>query len=125
ELLTDQGVLALNFVSFLEEGSNVALASVGKTLQQVFPHQLTFISEPGDDFNDFIFIASNHDLSIYGGTLSRSQQAWLVARLLDINLDRGIILTDNFNPLEQLQTRKAEFYRRLIVDAVGIDHFVR
>ncbi|MGG7056208.1 fused MFS/spermidine synthase [Nitrosomonas sp. ANs5] len=125
ELLTDQGVLALNFVSFLEEGSNVALASVGKTLQQVFPHQLTFISEPGDDFNDFIFIASNHGLSLYGDALSRSQQAWLEARSLEIDLDRGIILTDNFNPLEQLQTRKAEFYRRLIIDAVGIDHFVR
>ena len=38
---------------------------------------------------------------------------------------RGVILTDNFNPLEQLQTRKAEHYRHMLVDWFGRDLLVR
>ncbi len=124
-LLTDQGVLALNFVSFLEEGRNIALASVGKTLKQVFPQQLVFISEPDSDFNDFIFIASRRILNINDDRLSGSQRAWLAARLLRIDPEYGTILTDNLNPLEQLQSRKAEYYRRLIIDSIGPDRFIR
>lgn len=124
-LLTNQGILALNFVSFLEEGRNIALASVSKTLKQVFPHQLVFISEPDSDFNDFIFIASHRILNIDGDRLSASQQAWLAARLLRIDPEYGMILTDNLNPLEQLQLHKAEYYRRLIIDSIGPDRFIR
>ncbi len=36
-LLTNQGILALNFVSFLDNGKNAALASVVKTLARIFP----------------------------------------------------------------------------------------
>ncbi len=35
-LLTNQGILALNFVSFLDNGKNAALASVAKTLARIF-----------------------------------------------------------------------------------------
>lgn len=124
-LLSERGILALNFVSFLDAGENIALASVGKTLAQVFMHQLVFISELGVDFNDFIFIASQHPLRIEGVQLSRTQQAWLEDRLLTIDTSRGLILTDNFNPLEALQTRKSEHYRQLIVETVGTSQFVR
>ena len=35
-LLSDQGMLALNFVAFFENGQNAALASVSKTIAEVF-----------------------------------------------------------------------------------------
>jgi hypothetical protein len=38
---------------------------------------------------------------------------------------QGVILTDDFNPLERLQTRKAEHYRRILVDWFGTDLLVR
>jgi hypothetical protein len=37
----------------------------------------------------------------------------------------GVLLTDNLNPLEQLQTRKAEHYRDLQVEWFGADLLVR
>jgi hypothetical protein len=37
----------------------------------------------------------------------------------------GVLLTDNLNPLEQLQTRKAEHYRDLQVEWFGADRLVR
>lgn len=124
-LLSKQGMLALNFVSFLEDGKNIGLASVAKTLAQIFPYQLTFISEPDSDFNDFIFIATNQPISIENGTLQPEQSAWLRKRLLNLDQQAGVILTDNFNPLEHLQARKAEYYRRLLVDTIGTQFFIR
>lgn len=124
-LLSEQGILALNFVAFFEDGNNVALASVSKTLAQAFSHQQVYISTPDGDFNDFIFLASNHAISIEQSALNFSQRNWLKQRLLTIDQSKGVLLTDNLNPLEQLQIRKSEHYRRMIVDTMGLDHFIR
>lgn len=125
QLLANQGILALNFVSFLENGQNAALASVAKTLAQVFPHQQVFISDPGTDFNDFIFLATNHAIDLDDTALPDTHRAWLKQRHLNIDPSRGVILTDNLSQLERLQIRKSEHYRRMIVDSLGTRHFVR
>lgn len=124
-LLSKQGMLTLNFVSFLEEGKNIALASVAKTLGQVFPYQQLFISEPGHDFNDFIFLASQREIQLESEKLDTHQSNWLKQRKLTVDHSYGVLLTDNLNPLEQLQTRKSEVYRRMIVDSLGANNFVR
>lgn len=125
QLLAGQGILALNFVSFLENGQNAALASVAKTLAQVFPHQQVFISDPGTDFNDFIFLATNHALNLEDESLPSTHRVWLKQRHLNIDQSRGVILTDNLSQLERLQIRKSEYYRRMIVDSLGTRHFIR
>lgn len=125
QLLAGQGILALNFVSFLENGQNAALASVAKTLAQVFPHQQVFISDPGTDFNDFIFLATNHALNLEDESLPSTHRVWLKQRHLYIDQSRGVILTDNLSQLERLQIRKSEYYRRMIVDSLGTRHFIR
>lgn len=124
-LLADQGILALNFVSFLENGQNAALASVAKTLAQVFPHQQVFISDPGTDFNDFIFLATNHAINLDDEALPNTHRAWLKQRHQNINSSPGVVLTDNLSQLERLQIRKSEHYRRMIVDSIGTSHFIR
>ena len=115
--------MALNFVAFLDEGDNPALASVGKTLAEVFPYQTVFISEPGIDFNDFIFLAADHDIDLATSSLSRNQKQWLNNRRIEVNSDQGLILTDNYNPLEQLQIRKSEHYRQVMMEFMGNGHF--
>ncbi|MBS0422877.1 MAG: fused MFS/spermidine synthase [Proteobacteria bacterium] len=124
-LLSGHGVLALNFVAFLEDGKNKALASVAKTLAQVFPHQQVFISEPDTDFNDFIFLAAHQAIEYDNDIIPAEQRNWLKARRITIDQSPGTVLTDNLNPLEMLQIRKSEQYRRLIVELLGIDHFIR
>ncbi|MGH8536069.1 MAG: hypothetical protein ACREXM_06275 [Gammaproteobacteria bacterium] len=42
-----------------------------------------------------------------------------------MNETQGVTMTDNFNPLEQLQTRKAEYYRQVMVNWYGADLLVR
>jgi spermidine synthase len=124
-LLSEQGVLALNFVAFFQDGRNLALASVARTIAQVFPHHSVFISEPGKDFNDFIFLASGNPIDLGSPTLDAGQAAWLKNRSIALDEGQGVILTDDFNPLERLQARKAEHYRRILVDWFGRDLLVR
>ena len=135
KLLTVRGILALNFVAFYEEGKNPALASVAKTLAQVFPYQKTLISEPGREFNDFIFLAASIPLSIEPGTRTASdlrtnqlrsdQSLWLKQRLVELDQQQGVVLTDNLNPLESLQIKKSEHYRWMMVESIGLNHFIR
>jgi spermidine synthase len=111
--LSDRGLLALNFVAFADGGHNAALASVARTLAQVFSHHSVFVSNPGADFDDFIFLAGSRPINLGSPALNARQAAWLKRRLLAVDETEGVLLTDNLNPLEQLQTRKAEHYRDL------------
>ncbi len=124
-LLAPDGLLALNFVGFGQGEGQRALASVSKTLAQVMPHQSLFISEPGEDFNDFIFLTGNQVLNLTSTNLNSQQTDWLTQRKFSINAENGIVLTDNFNPLEHLQTRKSEQYRKVLVEWFGPDLLVR
>ncbi len=67
-----------------------------------------FISEPGDDFNDFIFLSSQQPLDLNAKGLLAEQSDWLKARSFNVDKNKGHVLTDDFNPLEHLQTAKAE-----------------
>lgn len=84
-----------------------------------------FIAEPGEDFNDFIFLASQKPVDLNAKTLSARQITWLQDRVFTVNKTGGVILTDNLNPLEHLQTAKAEHYRHILVDWFGTDILVR
>ncbi|MFZ1851549.1 MAG: fused MFS/spermidine synthase [Nitrosomonas sp.] len=124
-LLAKRGMLALNFVSFSDNGQNAALNSVAKTLAQVFPHQQVFASNLGDDFNDFIFLATHEAINFETAKLAAKNYDWLKERLLRLDQTQGVVLTDNLSQLERLQIRKSEHYRRMIVDSLGMNHFVR
>jgi spermidine synthase len=124
-MLSDTGILALNFVAFYDGGHNASLTSVSKTIEQVFANQAFFISEPGENFNDFIFLATNHPLDLASKALQKEQVDWLKKRNVSLDNSKGMILTDNFNPLEHLQTAKAEHYRHVMVDAFGAELLVR
>ncbi len=124
-LLSPQGILALNFVAFGEGEGQQGLASVAKTVGQVFPHQSLFISEPGEAFNDFIFLAGNQPLAYTNSKLSAGQADWLHLREFKVDASKGLVLTDNLNPLEHLQIRKSEHYRHVLVDWFGNDLLVR
>ncbi len=124
-MLSEHGILALNFVAFSQDGRNPALASVARTVGKVFPQMSVFISEPGEDFNDFIFIAGSQPIDLASPLLSTDQATWLKDRLITVDKSQGFILTDNLNPLEHMQTAKAEKYRQILVGWFGAELLVR
>jgi spermidine synthase len=125
KLLAPEGILALNFVAFGKGEGQQALASVSKTLTQVFPRQTLFVSEPGEDFNDYIFLVGSQPINLASPELRTEEAAWLKQRLFPVDASNGIILTDNLNPLEHLQTRKSEHYRNVLVNWFGNNLLVR
>lgn len=124
-LLSKRGILALNFVALSQHGKNAALASVSKTIADVFAHQAVFVSEPGDDFNDFIFVASNQALDLGTPALTPEQAAWLKQRQFTVDASAGAVLTDNLNFLEHLQVAKAEHYRHTVIGWFGPELLLR
>lgn len=124
-LLAPQGIVALNFVAFGQGEGQQALASVSKTVAQVFSSQSLFVSEPGEDFNDYIFLASSQPIDLGSPSLNTEQADWLNKRRFTVDASNGIVLTDNLNPLEHLQTRKSEHYRHVLVDWFGNGLLVR
>jgi spermidine synthase len=125
KLLSPTGILAVNFVGFSSAPNNQALMSVRKTIAQILPQQKIFISEPGKDFNDFIFLAAETLPEFKSSRLSTDQQSWLNSRFVTLNNDAETILTDNFNPLEHMQIAKSEHYRRFILDWLGPELLLR
>lgn len=123
--LAERGLLALNFVGFRSEGNNKALASVLRTVQTVFPYTRVFRSEPDKDFNDFIILASTRELGLDAPGLTDEMRHWLVERETSVDSSKGVLLTDDFNPIESLQVSKAETYRNMVVDWLGHDRLLR
>ncbi len=124
-MLSEQGILAVNFVALTQGKTSLALSSVAKTLDQVFTHRHVFISEPGDDFNDFIFLASTEPIDLKTKRLNANQISWLKQRIFPVEAKPGMLLTDNLNPLEHLQIEKAEHYRNVLVSWFGAELLVR
>lgn len=124
-LLTEDGILAINLVAFAQGPQAAVLSAVARTIERVLPHQAVFISEPGKDFNDFIFLAARRPLAIDSPKLTPGQVRWLRDRVYPVDKSQGVILTDDFNPLDSLQTAKAEYYRHFLVERFGAGLFLR
>ncbi len=125
ELLSETGFVLLNFVAFADGGNDPALASVARTVAQVFTHQSVFIAEPDKEFNDFVFLASRQPVEFSKSSLTAADLQWLQARRFFVNQARGRLLTDNLNPIEILQIRKSEQYRHVLLDRLGQDVIAR
>lgn len=118
-MLSEQGILALNYVGFTKgEGAN-AVTSVYKTLASLLPNIRVFTTEKGE-FTDFIFLASKQPLDLDG---NKPEQARAIQWLLDheyaMNDAGGIMITDDYNPMESLQVRKAESYRKIFMGRIA------
>jgi spermidine synthase len=117
ELLTEKGVLALNYVGFRQGEGAQAVASVYKTLKSVLPEVGVYITEK-DDFTDFIFVASHHSIALDANNPDRRIQ-WLLDHQYAIDDNEGIVITDDFNPLESMQVRKSEAYREAFMQRIS------
>ncbi|GIX22581.1 MAG: spermidine synthase [Gammaproteobacteria bacterium] len=119
-LLAPGGVLVLNVVGFTVERDAKPVAAVARTLDSVFPHRRSFVSAPQAAFNDFVFVVSDRPLVLRDGALPPAAAAWLRGHERGVSGAGGVLITDDYNPLESLQRAKAEHYRRLLIERVGV-----
>jgi spermidine synthase len=117
--LNSDGILALNFVGFTVEKDRKPVQSVAHTLDAAFKHRLTFVSAPGAFFNDFVFVVSDQPIEFSNDIADVQQTRWLEQHMISVTGNNGELITDDFNPLENLQIAKAEYYRNLLIERVG------
>lgn len=117
--LSEKGLMALNLVAFRSPDSNLPLRSVLKTVSAVFSQVQLYRSEPDNDFNDFIILASDRPFGSDSERLSAAMVAWLNERETKIDFKGGILITDDYNPLEYLQVKKSEHYRQQVAEWLG------
>lgn len=121
--LTERGILALNYVGFTNGEGSDAVASVHRTLRDLFPHVQAFVTDK-NEFTDFIFLASRESIPLDPKTRDRRIQ-WLLDHEYRFPDDAGFVITDDYNPMESRQTRKAEAYRKHFLERIAFDLQVR
>ncbi len=125
-LLRDDGVLALNFVGFAHGNGADAVASVSRTLAELFPYRRVFVTMPGQAFTDFVFMVSRHPVRFLPRDAADAQRLEVLRRYeTEAPGAGGVVLTDDFNPLEHMQARKTEHYRGLFMQRVAPELLLR
>jgi spermidine synthase len=122
-MLTDRGILVLNYVGFTSGEGSEAVEAVHRTLQDLFPHLRTFVTDKSE-FTDFIFLASLDPVAIdlYTGN---SRLHWLLDHEHRFVNGSGFVITDDYNPLESRQVRKSETYRKHFLERIAFELLVR
>jgi len=122
-LLTEDGILALNYVGFQTGEGSDAVAAVYRTIKSLFPHLRVFITEK-TEFTDFVFLASDQPIVLDASGEDRRIH-WLLDHEHRIADRDGFLITDDYNPMESRQVRKSETYRKLFLERIAFDLLLR
>jgi len=125
-LLNKNGILALAYFGFSEGKKAVAASSVYKTIKSLFPYTKVYVSKEETDPVDIIFFASMEPLNLQIQQKDKHINP-IAAKVLhnmknlekNIPMDIGFLITDDFNPLDSLQEKKAEAYRDNMISLIG------
>jgi spermidine synthase len=120
------GILATNFFGLNEGARASALGAVATTLDAAFPHRLTLAPAPGKELFDRLFVVSDQPLVVPGpnpkyALSPRAREALekMSSMVVPLPAVAGLVVTDDDNPLEMLQLRKGEAYRRVLREHFG------
>ncbi len=122
-LLNHRGILALNYVGFTSGEGSEAVAAVHQTLMSVFPQVRVFITDK-NEFTDFVFLASGEPIHL--DPISEDRRIrWLLDHEHTILSNESFTITDDYNPMESRQVRKAEVYRKHFLERIAFDLLLR
>lgn len=113
------GILAVNMVGFIKGEQAKGTHAVQHTLKTVFRHNKAFITNTKTNFNDVTFFASSTPLTAHARNKNDRIEQWLKNHEFQFPDNDGLVITDNFNPMESIQVAKAELYRKYLIDRVG------
>lgn len=112
--LKQYGLLVLNMVGFDQGPEHQPIAAMARTLKELFTFQRVFVSLSDSRFNDYVFMVSNAPLELTSTPSDARVARWLKNRERYIDTRNAVLITDDYNPLESLQVKKAEQYRSVL-----------
>jgi hypothetical protein len=121
-LLNPGGVLVINCFGNLEKGKDFFISSLDKTLKTVFLGVRLFGETRGE--NNYFFVASNKsDLVVVNQPdtaavppVVRKKVVTAFNSTVQTEPDRGIVLTDDYNPIEFYDAPNREILRRKMAE---------
>ena len=124
--LSKKGILTLAYFGFCNGEKAVAASSVYKTIKSLFPFTKVYVSKENTDPVDIIFFASMKPLHFQIQQDYRHENP-IANQILhnmknlekDLPTGMGFLITDDFNPLDSLQEKKAEAYRNNMISLIG------
>ncbi|HZM00855.1 MAG TPA: fused MFS/spermidine synthase, partial [Planctomycetota bacterium] len=121
--MTPRALLALNVVGVTRRGGDLGLAAVRASLGAVFGQVETIVAHDESPVSDVIFLASDgpFDPVTLQAVASAAGRDAAAACVRDLSGEPGLVLTDDFNPLDFLQLSMSESYRELLVGRMGLD----
>jgi spermidine synthase len=123
-LLTPGGTVVINSFAYFEEGRDFFGTSLYRTLDAVFTNVVVHASPYGNT----LFVASNRDPLEFRAPESladvhpacRGELETALAAPRPVDASRGIVLTDDYNPVEYFDAPNRERTRRLLARGAGM-----
>lgn len=121
-ILRPSGAIVINCFGDFAPGKDFFAASLEKTLKHVFGHVLIHNEHNG---GNVFMVASASELQIhpppsfeyvYSGCRNNVEEAF--KRIVETDARHGIVLTDDYNPVEFYDARNREELRRLLANAM-------
>ena len=117
EILGPDGILAINCIGFLEGKGSLAYKSIHRTLRQVFPHTMAYSTRKGTEIGNRVLFASDKELKVHFPQKYRNRAVkYWHGRMQKMeiagDLEEGIILTDDYNPIEILTAKSLQEWRK-------------
>jgi SAM-dependent methyltransferase len=122
-VLKPGGVLVINCFGDFDPDRDFFVASLAKTLAAVFPSvkchnernggNVFFVASPAESLPILRPVALDH---VHASARGAVDLAWV--RVVETHPDHGIILTDDFNPVEFFDARNREDIRRYLAQTI-------
>jgi spermidine synthase len=111
------GILAVNVIACLRGRRAIGAISIHKTLRAVFPHIESFSAhyDPDSQLGNVIFFASGGKLSLPPSAVTDDAEE----RRIALPTEGGIVVEDNFNPLDSLFAETSLEYRKPLRPDLG------
>jgi spermidine synthase len=117
-ILRPDGVLIINCFGDFAPGRDFQVASLRKTLAAVFP-SVRLQADGGDEVVNVFFVASSTELTVQRAPTfdqvhpaCRDVVAAAFARVVALDPAHGLVLTDDYNPVEYYDAANREWMRR-------------
>jgi len=117
--LAKHGIVVLNYLGYREGERAKPLRSVVRTLETRFAHVEVRPSFPPGDYGNNIVIASHDPIRLHGGPRPFAVPPWIEEQVairpaLDVS-GPGIVLTDDYNPLDLWAVEASEAWRQAAI----------
>lgn len=107
--IRQNGILAIHYVG---TPASIVSQSIFRTLASVFEYVIVYQTGVGDEMQELYFLASGQALELHSRNLLEKDFKFTGNEVARIEQNKGIIITDDYNPLDMENAPTTEIWRK-------------